>query len=410
MKKIKFSILLLSIFIFSNNGYSQTWNPLASGTSSVLGSVDFVNDQVGLVVGSAGLIRKTTDGGATWTTQSSGVSADLNEVVYSDLNTAYAVGRSGVILKTVNGGTNWTSLTTGTSADLMRICVNGSDVYATGYSGTILKSTNGGISWTALSSGTTTYLYGVHFTDANTGYVVGYQGTILKTTNAGTTWTALTSGSSMQLLCVKFTDSNNGYVVGGNISSNTGAILKTTDAGATWTSQTIANNYFGNVRFLNSNIGFIAGGSITANTSTILKTIDAGLSWTVQATSVARQFGLSIPNGSAGYSSGLNGAMLKTVGIVGVEEQNSYDFGLNVFPNPIVAENTFVQFALDKESKVRLNVFDVNGKECMVITEQNMPAGKQEVKLDPSTLASGIYFIRIQTIDGLQTIKIIKEK
>ena len=52
-------------------------------------------------------------------------------------------------------------------------------------SGTILRTTNGGTTWTSQSSGTTNYLYGVSFTDANTGTAVGWNGTIIRTTNGG---------------------------------------------------------------------------------------------------------------------------------------------------------------------------------------------------------------------------------
>ncbi len=39
--------------------------------------------------------------------------------------------------------------------------------------GTILRTTNGGTTWTSQTSGTTNHLYGVSFTDANTGTAVG---------------------------------------------------------------------------------------------------------------------------------------------------------------------------------------------------------------------------------------------
>ena len=81
-------------------------------------------------------------------------------------------------------------------------------------SGTILRTTNGGTTWTSQTSGTTNYLYGVSFTDANTGTAVGDYGTILRTTNGGTTWTSQTSGTTDDLYGVSFTDANTGTAVG----------------------------------------------------------------------------------------------------------------------------------------------------------------------------------------------------
>ena len=65
--------------------------------------------------------------------------------------------------------------------------------------GTILRTTNGGTNWTSQSSGTTNHLYGVSFTDANTGTAVGGGGTILRTTNGGTNWTSQSSGTTNHL-------------------------------------------------------------------------------------------------------------------------------------------------------------------------------------------------------------------
>ncbi len=85
---------------------------------------------------------------------------------------------------------------------------------AVGFDGTILRTTNGGTTWTSQTSGTTNHLYGVSFTDANTGTAVGVDGTILRTTNGGTTWTLQTSGTTNHLYGVSFTDANTGTAVG----------------------------------------------------------------------------------------------------------------------------------------------------------------------------------------------------
>jgi photosystem II stability/assembly factor-like uncharacterized protein len=51
--------------------------------------------------------------------------------------------------------------------------------------GTILRTTDGGATWTSQASGTNNPLFGVAFTDANTGTAVGDGGTILRTTDGG---------------------------------------------------------------------------------------------------------------------------------------------------------------------------------------------------------------------------------
>src|SRR4051812_39660464 len=123
MKKIlHFSISLF----FSIQGFSQAFLPLTSGTNTSLVNINFVNANVGFVVGINGVILNTTNAGVNWTQQVSGVTTDLTDVAFVDVNTGYVVGRSGVILKTIHGGTGWSVLTSSVSTDLTRIFINGS--------------------------------------------------------------------------------------------------------------------------------------------------------------------------------------------------------------------------------------------------------------------------------------------
>jgi hypothetical protein len=58
------------------------------------------------VVGSNGIILKTTSAGGIWESQTLGIPNDLYAVHFSqDAQTGYAVGHFGVILKTTDGGT-----------------------------------------------------------------------------------------------------------------------------------------------------------------------------------------------------------------------------------------------------------------------------------------------------------------
>ena len=126
--------------------------------------------------------------------------------------------------------------------------------------------------WIIQNSGTSNSLYGVYFTDTNTGYAVGQNGTILKTINGGNEWTALTSGTTRSLISVYFTDINTGYTVG-----DSGIILKTTNAGVDWAFQYSGTiNILSSINFINTNTGFIVGSDV------FLKTLNGGAIWTAQ--------------------------------------------------------------------------------------------------------------------------------
>ena len=61
---------------------------------------------------------------------------------------------------------------------------------------TVIRTTNGGENWIVQASGTSDTLYGVSFTDANTGTAVGKNGTIIRTTNGGENWYYQSSGTN----------------------------------------------------------------------------------------------------------------------------------------------------------------------------------------------------------------------
>src|SRR6266850_3796219 len=138
---------------------------------------------------------------------------------------------------------------------------------ATGDNGTIIRTTDGGNTWVIQSSGTTNTLYGVSFTDVNNGTGVGASGTILRTTDGGNTWVGQTSGTTDGLLAVSFIDANTGTAVGEN-----GTIVRTTDGGNTWVSQTSGTtNNLNAISFTDAN-----NGTTVSWYGIILRTTDSG--------------------------------------------------------------------------------------------------------------------------------------
>jgi hypothetical protein len=76
------------------------------------------------------------------------------------------------------------------------------------------------------------------------------------------------------------------------------------------------------------------------------------------------------------------------------------------YPNPFNPSTT-IKFELQKSSQVTLSVFDVLGREVSVLVNERRDAGVHEVKLDASSLSSGVYFYRLQAGDFVQTRKLL---
>jgi hypothetical protein len=147
--------------------------------------VFFVNDTLGIIVGS-GIILRTVDSGETWQTQDVDSSFDLRSVFFTDVSTAIAVGWRGTIIRSNDGGVNWQLIPNEVTRTLNKaFFVDALVGYAVGFLGTVLRTNDGGLTWSLQNSGTSHVLEDVYFFDNNIGLAVGSNGTILRTETGG---------------------------------------------------------------------------------------------------------------------------------------------------------------------------------------------------------------------------------
>jgi hypothetical protein len=86
---------------------------------------------------------------------------------------------------------------------------------------------------------------------------------------------------------------------------------------------------------------------------------------------------------------------------VGINDENISNLPgeielLKNYPNPFNPE-TNIRFRLRRDSRIRLSVFDVTGREVAVISEGNLSKGDHQFRYDGSLLSAGIYFYRLAT-------------
>ena len=79
--------------------------------------IHFINHRLGWVVGDAGLIVHTNDGGKTWQRQETLIDGDFNSVFFASANEGWAVGFEGLIAHTDDGGKHWQLQKSGSSAN-----------------------------------------------------------------------------------------------------------------------------------------------------------------------------------------------------------------------------------------------------------------------------------------------------
>lgn len=277
-------VVVLLLFFAVNPLHSQTppygWMTSTVSTNNNLNAVYMIDQNTGVIVGHAGTILLTTNGGANWTTKTSNTFFDLYAVYFVNSNTGYASGDGGIVLKTVNGGNTWSTVNTGINASVLNgiYFTNSSTGVISGWYGIIMRTTNSGSSWSQISSGTNINLMGMGFKNANTGLIVGLSGKTLRTTNGGSSWTSISSGTSSDLFAVYLINNDKGLSAG-----ELGAMRKSTNGGSSWSSQSSGTSrWLSGIHFVD-----VSTGTIVGDNGTIRRSSDNGANFKAQVSNTS---------------------------------------------------------------------------------------------------------------------------
>jgi hypothetical protein len=136
-------------------------------------------------------------------------------------------------------------------------------------------------------------------------------------------------------------------------------------------------------------------------------------------TSVTTAVGQSLvgasSDGNTGITSGFLADTTFTGPVTAVEEERSeplpgaYELEQN-YPNPF-NPTTRIEFALPKNSHVRLTIYDLLGREVLTLIDDVRPAGNHVIEWNGfdalgQRVSSGIYFFRIEAEGFIQTRKL----
>ena len=79
---------------------------------------------------------------------------------------------------------------------------------------------------------------------------------------------------------------------------------------------------------------------------------------------------------------------------------------LRAAPNPF-NPLTEIHFAVPRGGAVRIEVFDARGRRVATLVDDVLPAGERSLTWQPDTLSSGVYFVRLQSPDGVQVQRLV---
>ena len=233
------------LFILLSVSFYGQWIEQVSGVTVGLNDVYCISQDVVVVVGDAGTILKTTDGGTSWLPRNSGTTSGLLKVQFANPNVGYVQTNSGTLLKTIDGGESWLPLSVAGVLINAFSCVNENVFYTATSTGLLKKTIDGGVSFVNVDQPVSHLILNIQFVSEQVGY--GLTDNILyKTIDGGITWSVIATG---EIGTFFFADENTGY-----FSQQWTGVSKTIDGGLHFSSTGYSGGQTQDLFSLNENV------------------------------------------------------------------------------------------------------------------------------------------------------------
>ncbi|MDD5363689.1 MAG: T9SS type A sorting domain-containing protein, partial [Ignavibacteria bacterium] len=235
-----------------------------------------------------------------------------------------------------------------------------------------------------------------------------------RTTNGGMNWQITPDDSAFRYIA--FADSLNGWKTYVNVE-------KTTDGGLSWSYQQLPNipgasyneKVITDIAVINKDTVFAAGGAFRPNPQSqykclVYKSTNGGLNWGYQIPdtnyNVQKLYYISFIGKNKGWAFQSTSKFIYTT--IGGDDTTYYtvihnqsvilpdDFVLyQNYPNPF-NQSTIINYQLLISGNTTIKIFDITGKETVVLLNKRQSAGRYQIYFDAKNLPSGIYFYTLE--------------
>jgi photosystem II stability/assembly factor-like uncharacterized protein len=421
MNKLLLIIILLILISYEILGQNQSnimtdqqngeWH-IVSEVPSGMSALYFIDSLKGWVIGTGGKIIASDDGGFTWSPQNSGTANTLGSIYFMNNEIGFASGYNRTLLSTHNKGITWVSIpvVSDTGTIYSSLCSDSQkNLYFISNYGEVFCSQDSGLSWQNkfnMHQWGFTYL---NYSNDPICFSMKFMGnTLYKSTDGGTVWQALAvplqwSGD----IC--FLNSDTGWVTENWAPSSSRhdsvSMYFTSNGGNTWIRQsTLPGLSLDNIIFTNISEGW------ASMVTKIYHTCDRGQTWVCQFESDSIGFiqDIFFLNNGNGWAVSNQGKIIRYFKSSTVNVDNTdihpHEYIVNQnYPNPF-NPSTNICFSIPSNRYVTLKIYNVLGKEVATLVSQEKPSGSYNVQWDGYGQASGIYFYRL-TIGSYVTTK-----
>ena len=434
-----------------NNGLpgNQVWSMATEGTTLFAATIN-------------NGVYRSIDSGASWVSASSGIILSEVNSMAGDGPHIYAVmGYDSLYISTDNG-TTWTADTSLHSGAIASVTVIGQKVYASTSTGIYVSSDNGK-TWNAINGGVMNTAYPTMLVQSGSNLISATQesGKVFLSSDNGTTWknvgqnlpalASLTASGSNVVAGIYngvYISTDNGETwanktdtlidinalasVGTDVFAGRylwpvnsfspptapGGVFRSTDGGLTWSP-------FSSGLPFNPSVYAPAVNSIAVHGEYVFAGLDPGLYSSTITNNNWANFGQNLPGGRVlslfvNDSSVFAGTELSGIwraplsAVTGVKQPiasalpRSFQLEQN-YPNPFNPSTT-ISYQLSEVSIVKLNVYDILGRQVATLVNGRQNAGNYNVTFNASNLSTGVYFYRLQagTYSNTKKLMLIK--
>lgn len=433
------SLLLVTCIMASSfSAQAQFWKEYSTGfptASTGISRFDIVDDNIAWGIGYNGInpsnniqrFSRTADGGLTWTDGTftlGNVGLGIADISALDTQIAFvaayprSANQQGGVWKTEDGGATWNKLTqtefssSASFINVLQIYDNGDGILIgdpINNAWEMYRTANFGTTFTALNQANipapqtdeTGYL-AKKVVVGNSIWFTTSKGRVYHSANRGLNWNVYTSpisdfGGTTVSGDISFSDATKGV-----LQTKAGVIYSTLNSGATWTEITTTgsgNPYGDNIAYAPGTSTIVSVGS-NPDFQGSSYSIDDGLTWT--NIDALQHVDVAFFNNTTGYSGGFTetsdtGGVFVYSSNVLSDDNFAFAKAISLYPNPTQSQVNITGTA----SVLKLELINLSGQSIKSLQPSN------SVSLEG--VANGLYFIKITTDKGIETLPIIKQ-
>ncbi len=355
----------------------------------------------------------STDNGSSWTAVSTGLVSNEAHALLARGSDLFVGFWGGGVYKSTNYGTTWTQVDTGlTDSDVETLAVSGGDLFAgtVGFWGGVFQSSNDGFNWLNMNDGLTFPIVTSLAISGSNMFAATGGGGVFLSTNGGNHWTPVNTGLTDTMIYTLAINGNNIFAIAGDSLGEIGNIFLSTNNGSSWTFK--GRLFPGNAYAL-----AVSGNNIfAAGDGGVFRSSNNGDSW------IAENDGLD------SYSILINALVVKGDTLfAGTDFDNVWkrsvsemitsvknpstgspaNFSLDQnYPNPFNPTTT-ITYRIPVVSNVRLEIYDILGREVKALVNERQTAGSHYVTFNAGSLPSGVYIYKLQAGNYSNTKKLL---